>query len=201
MADSVMLLWNRRPISVLIRASVQVWSGHPCATGPLASSCSSTANRGSLSLGSETGPADRSPSAPASCQARRQRCTERTLTRKFLATSTLEAPTANRSAASIRMRSRNACKYAPGPVLVELRINTRAVDVVVWDSAPTVPAARPIDPDRIGRHGLEIVKAVTAELFTEQQPVGKRITARLPIHSGHGRPEPHYRRPATAAAT
>jgi hypothetical protein len=87
-----MLLWNRRPISVLIRNSVHVWSGQPCATVPLASSCLSTVNRASLSLGHDTGPADRSPSVPASYQPRRQRCTERTLTRKSLATSALEAP-------------------------------------------------------------------------------------------------------------
>jgi anti-sigma regulatory factor (Ser/Thr protein kinase) len=42
----------------------------------------------------------------------------------------------------------NALKYAPGPVLMELRITVRAVDVVVWDSDPAVPAARPADPDR-----------------------------------------------------
>ncbi|OQR63465.1 ATP-binding protein [Streptomyces maremycinicus] len=75
----------------------------------------------------------------------------------------------------------NACKYAPGPVLVELRISARAVDVVVWDSDPTVPAARAADPDRIGQHGLEIVKAVAEDLVVEQQPVGKRITARIPL--------------------
>ncbi|MFD9395295.1 ATP-binding protein [Streptomyces sp. NPDC060000] len=78
----------------------------------------------------------------------------------------------------------NACKYAPGPVLLELRINARAVDVVVWDSDPTVPAARAADPDRVGQHGLEIVKAVTEELFTEQEPVGKRITARIALSDG-----------------
>jgi hypothetical protein len=39
--------------------------------------------------------------------------------------------------------------------------NAHAVDVVVWDSDPTVAAARAADPDRIGQHGLEIVKAVT----------------------------------------
>ncbi|MFD3844165.1 ATP-binding protein, partial [Streptomyces sp. NPDC058642] len=35
-----------------------------------------------------------------------------------------------------------------------------------------------------GQHGLEIVKAVTEDLFIEQEPVGKRITARLacPAH-------------------
>ncbi|WP_314225358.1 ATP-binding protein [Streptomyces zaehneri] len=75
----------------------------------------------------------------------------------------------------------NARKYAPGPVLMELRITTRAVDVVVWDSDPVVPAARPADPDRIGQHGLEIVKAVTEHLLIEQRPVGKRITARITL--------------------
>ncbi|MFE2218961.1 ATP-binding protein [Streptomyces canus] len=75
----------------------------------------------------------------------------------------------------------NALKYAPGPVLMELRINTHAVDVVVWDSDPAVPAARAADPGRIGHHGLEIVKAVTADLFIEQEPVGKRITARIDL--------------------
>ncbi|GGJ27897.1 ATP-binding protein [Streptomyces lacrimifluminis] len=75
----------------------------------------------------------------------------------------------------------NALKYAPGPVLMELRIDAHAVDVVVWDSDPTVPAARASDPDRVGQHGLEIVKAVTEALFTEQEPVGKRITARIAL--------------------
>jgi anti-sigma regulatory factor (Ser/Thr protein kinase) len=80
----------------------------------------------------------------------------------------------------------NALKYAPGPVLMELRINTHAVDVVVWDSDPIVPAARVADPDRIGQHGLEIVKAVTEELFTDQEPVGKRITARIALSDTRG---------------
>ncbi|MFI1539752.1 ATP-binding protein [Streptomyces anandii] len=75
----------------------------------------------------------------------------------------------------------NALKYAPGPVLMELRITACAVDVVVWDSDPVVPVARPADPDRIGQHGLEIVEAVTLDLFAEQEPVGKRITARIAL--------------------
>jgi anti-sigma regulatory factor (Ser/Thr protein kinase) len=75
----------------------------------------------------------------------------------------------------------NALKYAPGPVLMELRLTDQVVDVVVWDSDPMVPAARAADPDRIGQHGLEIVQAVTAELLVEQQPVGKRITARIAL--------------------
>ncbi|MFE6098007.1 ATP-binding protein [Streptomyces massasporeus] len=75
----------------------------------------------------------------------------------------------------------NARKYAPGPVLMELRISARVVEVVVWDSEPTVPAARPADPGRIGQHGLEIVKVATEALLIEQEPVGKRITARLAL--------------------
>ncbi|MDX3799098.1 ATP-binding protein [Streptomyces sp. AK04-3B] len=75
----------------------------------------------------------------------------------------------------------NARKYAPGPVLMELRVSARAVDVVVWDSDPTVPGARGADPGRVGQHGLKIVKAVSEELFMEQEPVGKRITARIAL--------------------
>ncbi|WP_329446373.1 ATP-binding protein [Streptomyces canus] len=80
----------------------------------------------------------------------------------------------------------NACKYAPGPVLVELGINIHAVDVVVWDSEPVVPMAQAADPDRVGQHGLEIVKAVSEALFVEPQPVGKRITARIPLFDPSG---------------
>ncbi|MGW0874168.1 ATP-binding protein [Streptomyces sp. NPDC002740] len=75
----------------------------------------------------------------------------------------------------------NALKYAPGPVLMELRLTAHDVDVVVWDSDPTVPAARAADPARIGQHGLEIVKAIARSLVIEQQPVGKRITARIAL--------------------
>ncbi|MFJ4692980.1 ATP-binding protein [Streptomyces sp. NPDC088766] len=75
----------------------------------------------------------------------------------------------------------NARKYAPGPVLMELRIIADSVEVTVWDSDPTVPAARAADPARIGQHGLEIVKAVTEDLSVHQEPVGKRITARIAL--------------------
>lgn len=81
----------------------------------------------------------------------------------------------------------NARKYAPGPVLLELRVTADSVDIVVWDSDPTVPAARAADPDRIGQHGLEIVKAVTEDLFVEREPVGKRITARIALADPPGR--------------
>ncbi|MFE5511715.1 ATP-binding protein [Streptomyces sp. NPDC056529] len=75
----------------------------------------------------------------------------------------------------------NVLKYAPGPVLMELRATAETVDVVVWDSDPALPTPRAADPGRIGQHGMEIVKAVTEALFVEQEPVGKRITARLAL--------------------
>ncbi|MEU5184678.1 ATP-binding protein [Streptomyces longwoodensis] len=80
----------------------------------------------------------------------------------------------------------NARKYAPGPVLVEMRVSARAVDIVVRDSVPTVPTARAADPGRVGQHGLEIVQAVTDWLFVEQDPVGKRITARIALDGTPG---------------
>ncbi|MFI9566812.1 ATP-binding protein [Streptomyces rishiriensis] len=87
----------------------------------------------------------------------------------------------------------NARKYAPGPVLMELRITAGRVDVVVWDSDPTVPAARAANPGRIGQHGLEIVKAVAEDLFVEQEAVGKRITARIALAEAPGSGAPAAR--------
>ncbi|MBV2356729.1 ATP-binding protein [Streptomyces sp. J2-1] len=75
----------------------------------------------------------------------------------------------------------NAAKYAAGPVLLELHLLAHAVDIVVWDSDPTVPEARDADPNRIGQHGLEIVQAVAENLSIRTEPVGKRITARMPL--------------------
>ncbi|GAA2295392.1 hypothetical protein GCM10010234_41600 [Streptomyces hawaiiensis] len=80
----------------------------------------------------------------------------------------------------------NACKYAPGPVLVELGLTAGAVEVVVWDSDPEVPAARAADPGRIGGHGLEIVKAVSEGLSVDREAVGKRITARIALTDPSG---------------
>ncbi|WP_435190670.1 ATP-binding protein [Streptomyces sp. bgisy126] len=75
----------------------------------------------------------------------------------------------------------NACKYASGPVLMELCIGMSSVDVVVRDSDPHLPTARKADPGRIGQHGLEIVRTVAEELLVEREPVGKRVTARIAL--------------------
>ncbi|MEU4039723.1 ATP-binding protein [Streptomyces collinus] len=73
----------------------------------------------------------------------------------------------------------NACKYAPGPILLSLRLVGEALEVEVWDSAPVLPTPSDADPERVGRHGLEIVKAVAADLAVLRDTVGKRITARI----------------------
>ncbi|MGI5397237.1 ATP-binding protein [Streptomyces sp. CA-251251] len=75
----------------------------------------------------------------------------------------------------------NARKYAPGPVLMDLRITGDMVEVVVWDSDAALPVARAADAGRVGQHGLEIVMAVAQGFEAQREPVGKRITARLAL--------------------
>ncbi|MFF4021145.1 ATP-binding protein [Streptomyces sp. NPDC001843] len=75
----------------------------------------------------------------------------------------------------------NALKYAPGPVLLDLRITGEAVEVAVWDGDPVLPVARAADAARVGQHGLEIVMAVAQGFEAQREPVGKRITARIAL--------------------
>jgi anti-sigma regulatory factor (Ser/Thr protein kinase) len=75
----------------------------------------------------------------------------------------------------------NARKYAPGPVLMELRVSGAMVEVAVWDSDPVLPVARAADPGRVGQHGLEIVMAVAHGFEARREPVGKRITVRIAL--------------------
>ncbi|MEV6010738.1 ATP-binding protein [Streptomyces sp. NPDC051976] len=75
----------------------------------------------------------------------------------------------------------NACKYAPGPVLMDLQITGGFLEITVWDSDPVLPAARAADAQRVGQHGLEIVMAVAVGFEVQREVVGKRITARLPL--------------------
>ncbi|WP_046728733.1 ATP-binding protein [Streptomyces humi] len=75
----------------------------------------------------------------------------------------------------------NARKYAPGPLLMELRITGEVVEIVVWDSDPVLPVARASDAGRVGQHGLEIVTAVAQGVEARREPVGKRITARVAL--------------------
>ncbi|MFI8230909.1 ATP-binding protein [Streptomyces sp. NPDC085900] len=75
----------------------------------------------------------------------------------------------------------NSRKYAPGPVLLDLRIAGDAVEVVVWDCEPALPIARAADAGRVGQHGLEIVMAVAQGFEMQREPVGKRITVRIAL--------------------
>ncbi|GGK27595.1 ATP-binding protein [Streptomyces camponoticapitis] len=75
----------------------------------------------------------------------------------------------------------NVCKYAPGPCLLDLRVAGDMLMITVWDSDPALPAVLETDPTRIGQHGMEIVRALCQSLNIDQEPVGKRITARLPL--------------------
>ncbi|MET7573251.1 ATP-binding protein [Streptomyces sp. NPDC005492] len=75
----------------------------------------------------------------------------------------------------------NARKYAPGPVLMDLRIVGALVQVEVWDSDPVLPVAHAADAQRVGQHGLEIVRAVARGFEAHRESVGKRITARIDL--------------------
>lgn len=80
----------------------------------------------------------------------------------------------------------NARKYAPGPVLLDLRILGDVVEVEVWDSDPALPIARAGDAGRVGQHGLEIVMAVAQGFEVQREPVGKRVTVRLALADDPG---------------
>ncbi|MFJ4716407.1 ATP-binding protein [Streptomyces sp. NPDC088785] len=75
----------------------------------------------------------------------------------------------------------NAVKYAPGPVLLNLRIIEDTVEVEVWDSQPHAPAVHSPDPQRIGQHGLEIVAVLARTLTIRSTVVGKRVSATLDL--------------------
>ncbi|MEU9347131.1 ATP-binding protein [Streptomyces sp. NPDC048278] len=71
----------------------------------------------------------------------------------------------------------NADRHSNGPYILELEGTDSAVLVSVYDSSATLPRRFPRDPERVGRHGLEIVHAVAAEVMAERVPVGKRVRA------------------------
>ncbi|MEU9917779.1 ATP-binding protein [Streptomyces sp. NPDC051001] len=80
----------------------------------------------------------------------------------------------------------NARKHAPGPCLLDLEINDGAVQISVWDSSTALPSVQATDPERIGRHGLEITMAVSKTFCVYREPVGKRITAAIELADDPG---------------
>ncbi|MFG2549226.1 ATP-binding protein [Streptomyces sp. NPDC048581] len=73
----------------------------------------------------------------------------------------------------------NADRHSNGPYILDLEGTDDAVTVCVYDSSSALPRRFPKDPERIGRHGLEIVHALAAEIAVERVPVGKRVRAVL----------------------
>ncbi|MEV0776543.1 ATP-binding protein [Streptomyces sp. NPDC050428] len=75
----------------------------------------------------------------------------------------------------------NACKYAPGPCLLDLVVDGDVVEITVWDTDSTLPVPSAAEPGRIGQHGLEIVIALCEEYDVRREPVGKRVKVRLSL--------------------
>ncbi|MES9525620.1 ATP-binding protein [Streptomyces capoamus] len=71
----------------------------------------------------------------------------------------------------------NADRHSNGPYILELEGTDTAVVVSVYDSSSALPRRFPKDPQRIGRHGLEIVHALASQVTVERVPVGKRVRA------------------------
>ncbi|WLW57752.1 ATP-binding protein [Streptomyces sp. YU58] len=78
----------------------------------------------------------------------------------------------------------NADRHSNGPYILELEGTDLAVAVVVYDSSAALPRRFPRDPERVGRHGLEIVHALAAEVAVERVPVGKRVRAVVGLSGG-----------------
>ncbi|MBQ0826913.1 ATP-binding protein [Streptomyces tagetis] len=71
----------------------------------------------------------------------------------------------------------NADRHSSGPYILELEGTDSSVEVCVYDSSGSVPQRYPRDPERVGRHGLEIVHALAEAVLVERVPVGKRVRA------------------------
>ncbi|MET9907631.1 ATP-binding protein [Streptomyces sp. NPDC006476] len=71
----------------------------------------------------------------------------------------------------------NADRHSNGPYILELEGTDTFVTVCVCDSSAALPRRFPRDPERIGRHGLEIVHALAKGMTVERVPVGKRVSA------------------------
>ena len=76
----------------------------------------------------------------------------------------------------------NADRHSNGPYILELEGTDNAVTVCVYDSSGALPRRFPRDPERVGRHGLEIVHALAKRVTVERVPVGKRVCAVLALY-------------------
>jgi len=58
-----------------------------------------------------------------------------------------------------------------------MTVGKGVVQISVWDTEPTLPAACPADPGRVRQHGLEIIMAVCQSFEVRREPVGKQVRA------------------------
>ncbi|MEU9554019.1 ATP-binding protein [Streptomyces fumanus] len=75
----------------------------------------------------------------------------------------------------------NAARHAPGPCRLRLALVEDQVEIAVTDTGEGFPTFLPPDPQRVGRHGLEIVTRLCDELITKPHDRGKTVYARLPL--------------------
>jgi len=75
----------------------------------------------------------------------------------------------------------NADRHSHGPYILELEGTDTSLTVSVYDSSASLPLRYARDPERIGRHGLEIVHALATEVTARRVPVGKYVRAVLPL--------------------
>lgn len=75
----------------------------------------------------------------------------------------------------------NAHQHSDGPYVLELEGTDDALTVAVTDSSGTLPVSFPRDPERVGRHGLEIVRALARDIGVQRVPVGKCVRAVMSI--------------------
>ncbi|MFF0142292.1 ATP-binding protein [Streptomyces sp. NPDC005227] len=73
----------------------------------------------------------------------------------------------------------NAFRHGSGRCRLDLRLAGGCVRVAVWDASPVLPMPQAPDPSRIGRHGLEIVMAVSRNFEVRRESTGKRVVAAI----------------------
>ncbi|MFI0242912.1 ATP-binding protein [Streptomyces sp. NPDC016845] len=75
----------------------------------------------------------------------------------------------------------NACRFAPGPVLLDLTLLADTLRVEVWDCDPVLPLTPAADTGPAGRHGLRVVLIYVQSFEARREPVGKCVTVTLTL--------------------
>ncbi|MFF7159721.1 ATP-binding protein [Streptomyces sp. NPDC008139] len=75
----------------------------------------------------------------------------------------------------------NAVKYTEGPCGLGLHVTGGVLRIEVWDTSTTPVTVMGANPDRVGRHGLEIVTALCGGFKTAATATGKLISVEMPV--------------------